>query len=105
MKLVKTLFGVLLASALFTVTAIGATNAVTSTSPLSPDLWKMSLSGAGTIPTQGGGADVIGATFSLQRNVTVVIPSEFGVRQSIGWASEPDQNTGSWLFTTSLFND
>ena len=105
MKLVKTLFGVLFASALFTVTAIGATNVVDTKSTLSPDQWKMSLAGSGTIQTESPSGDIIGATFSLARNVTVVIPSEVGIRQGIGWANRPDENSGAWVLNTTLFND
>ena len=104
MKLVKTLLGVLFASALFTVTAIGAANApVVDPGPPHSDLWKMTLAGSGAVQTQSPSDAAVGLTLGLSRNVTVLVPAEFGVRQSVGWA---DVNQGStWLFTTTVFND
>ena len=105
MKLVKTLFGVLFATALFTVSAIGATNAVASATSTSSDLWKLTLAGQSVIQTQSPGDASAGLTFGLSRNVVEFAPAEIGVRQSIGWANGPDKNAGSWVLSTTVFDD
>jgi hypothetical protein len=104
MKLVKTLFGVLFASALFTVQAIGSTNAVATSSDHS-DLWNATVGGGATVQTTGTSDAMAGLNFSLAHKARVVIPSEVGVRQSIGWSNTTDKNVGTWQFNTKLFND
>jgi hypothetical protein len=65
----------------------------------------MSLSGAGTIQTTGNNDAAVGVTVSLAREVTVVIPSELGVRQGIAWANVSDKTGGDWGLSTTVFND
>jgi hypothetical protein len=105
MKLVKTLLGVLFASALFTVTAIGATNSPVTTSSGNSDLWTATVGGAGSVQTSGGNEAVAGLNFSIARQTTLFFKSETGVRQSIGWGSLDNKNVGSWELNTKVFND
>ena len=105
MKLVKTLLGVLFASALFTVTAIGATNSVVATTPVHSDLWTATVGGAGTVQTTGEKNAVAGLNFSIARQTTLFFKSETGVRQSIGWGSSDNKNVGTWDLNTKVFND
>lgn len=99
MKYIKTMLGLAVA-ALLTTTAMAAnTNAITA-----PDLWRMSVAGAGTIQTDGASDAAIGVTLSLAREVQMVIPSELGVRQGIGWANT-DKDSSTWGLSTTVFND
>lgn len=88
-------------AALLTTTAMAAN----TNSTFAPDQWRMSLAGSGTVQTEGPADAAVGLTLSLAREVTVVIPSELGVRQGIGWANVPNDNAGTWGFSTTVFND
>ena len=86
-------------AALLTTSAMAAsTNAITA-----PDLWRASVAGSGTVQTTGDNDAAVGVTFSLAREVTVVIPSELGVRQGVAWANTSDG--GNWGLNTTVFND
>lgn len=98
MKFTKTILGVLFASALFTVTALGAD----ATVPTGKDLgqWSLSLGGSGAVTTGNSSTVNSGGFIELGHTGDLILPLEFGVRQGVGYA------TGNqWALSTHVFND
>jgi hypothetical protein len=108
MKYIKTLVGSLVALAFLSVAAVQAsadTNAValTTTDTLSP--WTFSISGGGNTKLANDSAYVdstVGGTFDLGYSTKIVLPSQVGVRQSIGYS---DASGATWNFDTKVYND
>lgn len=103
MNITKTVLGVLFASALFTVAALGAD--ATSTAPVVPtghDLgqWTLSLGGSGTQVTSGDKTFAGGLNISVGHTGDLILPLEFGVRQGVGYSSGD-----LWSLNTHVYND
>ena len=98
MKFTKIVLGVLFASALFTVTALGAD----VTAPTGRDLgqWTLSLGGAGVVTTTTPSTFNGGAEIDLGHTGDLILPLEFGVRQGLGYSSGD-----LWSLNTHVYND
>lgn len=99
MNITKTVLGVLFASALFTVTALGAD----VTAPTGKDLgqWTLSLGGSGAVATETRANFAGGAEIDLGHTGDLILPLEFGVRQTVGYVSNGDL----WSLSTHVYND
>lgn len=103
MKLVKTVLGVLLATALFTFTAGAASNAPTVLSTPNSNQsngWTLSLGGSGAVTTQTPSTFNGGLELSLGHTDAIILPGEFGVRQGLGYS-----NGDLWNFSTHVYQD
>jgi len=103
MKLVKTVLGVLLATALFTFAAGAASSApVVLPTPAGSQLdgWTLSLGGSGAVTTQTPSTVNGGLELSLGHTDVIILPGEFGLRQGLGYSS-----SDLWNFSTRVYQD
>jgi len=115
MKYMKTLVGVLFATALFATTAIAAsdlqwpqfnsTNLFGFGTPAATDNWTLSFGGGGMTTTTGDSQSAFGVNLQLGHKDTVFIPGEVGIRQVINWSSTPNLNGGAWGLNTAVYQD
>ena len=84
MKYIKTLVAALVATALFTTSAVAATNTSTVSSA---GEWTLTLAGAGSTTIGNNSESVIGAELGVGHTGTVLLPVEVGFRQKFSYAS------------------
>lgn len=77
------------------------TNVVTKVDPPASQ-WVLSLGGSGATTTTGDSESIFGADISIGRTGHLLLPQEFGLRQSFGYNSTADNET---LFSTKLYFD
>lgn len=103
MKSIKTVLGVLLATALFAFTTGAATNApVVTQTPVATSDWTLSLSGAGSVGVDSDADAAFGTEFELGHDGKLILPFNGGIRQGIAWS---DTDGSAWNFSTKLFAD
>jgi len=113
MKLVKTLFGVLFATALFATSAVASdlkgpafdSSKLFGFGTPNTDNWTLSISGGGATTTTGDSQSAFGFNTQLGHTDTVFVPGEVGIRQGLAWATEPNKNGGNWLLNTAVYQD
>jgi hypothetical protein len=113
MKLVKTLFGVLFATVLLATTAVASdlkgpafdSSKLFGLGTSNVENWILSLGGSGATTTTGDSQSAFGVNLQLGHVDTIFIPGEVGIRQNINWASTPNQNAGTWGFSTAVYQD
>ena len=59
------------------------------------------MAGSGSTSVNGDSQSVIGGTFALGRDYTLLLPAQIGVRQTLGYATEG----ASFVGNTELFQD
>lgn len=107
MKLLKTLLGVVLATSLFTVAALGADTATTApvvakATVTDPSQWTFSLAGSGVVGTKSDTTFNGGLSLELGHTGKFILPLEAGIRQGIGLNYD---NGSTWKLSTSVYNE
>ncbi len=96
--MMKKMVGIMACMVALTVSAVSADT--TNTTSLSPEAWVVSLGGVGQTVTTGDLPTAVGVDLSVGRTGHLLLPVEFGVRQSVAWDSED-----SATFSTRLYSD
>lgn len=110
MKLFKSLLGVVLATSLLTVAALGADTAITAPAttanlkvPVSdPGQWTLSLAGNGVVGTKSDTTFNGGLSLELGHTGKFILPLEAGVRQGVGLSYD---NGSTWKLNTKVYNE
>jgi hypothetical protein len=110
MKLVKTLIGVLFATALFATAAVASdlkgpafnSSKLFGWGTTNAENWTLSLAGGGATTTTGDSQSVLGVNIQLGHTDTIIVDGEVGIRQGINWASP---YSGNWAFNTAIYQD
>lgn len=97
--MMKKMIGIMAAVTTLTLSAISADTTNTTTS-LAPEAWVVSLGGVGQTATTENSPTAVGVDLSVGRTGHLLLPLEFGVRQSVSWDSEDSAN-----FSTKLYSD
>jgi len=103
MKYVKTLTLITFTS-LLTATAAPSTNLLSSTKS-DIGLWAFSFSGKGNSTlnnTHTNNNSTVGVEFQIGYNTKLILPTEVGVRQSIGYSNSKVE---SWNLSTKVYSD
>ena len=95
-KITKLLVGTLCAVSLLMAPAAFADDVAT---PVPAESWVLSLGGVGSTVTSGDTETVAGVNLSVGRYGEVILPVEFGLRQSVAYDGDDT------LLTTAVYND
>jgi hypothetical protein len=109
MKLFRSLLGVVLATSLLTVAALGAdtaTNGATAAALKAPAAdvgqWAFSLAGTGVVGTKTDTTFNGGLSLELGHTGKFILPLEAGVRQGVGLNYD---GGSTWKLSTSVYNE
>ncbi len=113
MKYMKTLIGAFVATVLLATTAFASDlkgpqfdkNSLFGFGSTNAENWTLSLAGGGFTTTSGDSQSAFGVNLQLGHADTVIVPGEVGIRQSLGWTTEPNKNGGNWLLGTAVYQD